>query len=145
MRVIGAATMWEYKVSIVEEEALARRLRLGKVEEPTIDETREILLGLRPRLERNYSVQISDEAIATALEMAPKYIRHLHLPDKAVGWLDTASVKVEINEPHTIIVKPEHVIEVISQESRIPRDLIFRDPSDRFAMTEGQCPHRVRG
>ena len=72
-------------------------------------------------------MQISDEAINTALEMAPKYIRNLHLPDKAIGWLDTAAVKVEINEPHTMIVKPEHVIDVISQESRIPRDMIFRD------------------
>ena len=51
-----------------------------------------------------------------ALEMAPKYIRNLHLPDKAIGWLDTAAVKVEINEPQTMIVKPEHIIEVISQD-----------------------------
>src|SRR6266446_1455715 len=145
MRIIGATTMSEYKESIAEDEALARRFRLVKVDEPTIDETREILLGLRSRLERNYSVQISDEAIATALEMAPKYIRNLHLPDKAVGWLDTASVKVEINEPHTMIVKPEHVIEVISQESRIPRDMIFRDTSDRFALTEVQLSERVIG
>jgi len=145
MRIIGATTMAEYKEYIAEDEALARRFRLVKVDEPTIGETREILLGLRPRLERNYSVKISDEAISTALEMAPKYIRNLHLPDKAIGWLDTASVKVEINEPHTMIVKPEHVIEVISQESRIPRDMIFRDTSDRFAMTEVQLAGRVIG
>src|ERR1700694_531624 len=145
MRIIGATTISEYKEYIADDEALARRFRLVKVDEPTIDETREILLGLRPRLERNYSVQISDEAIATALEMAPKYIRNLHLPDKAVGWLDTASVKVEINEPHTMIVKPEHVIEVISQESRIPRDMIFRDTSDRFMMTEAMLGRRVIG
>src|SRR6266480_2471897 len=145
MRIIGATTMSEYKESIAEDEALARRFRLVKVVEPSISETREILLGLRSRLERNYSVQISDEAIATALEMAPKYIRNLHLPDKAVGWLDTASVKVEINEPHTMIVRPEHVIEVISQESRIPRDMIFRDTSDRFALTEVQLSERVIG
>jgi len=145
MRIIGATTLSEYKESIAEDEALARRFRLVKVDEPTILETREILLGVRPRLERNYSVQISDEAINTALEMAPKYIRNLHLPDKAIGWLDTASVKVEINEPHTMIVKPEHVIEVISQESRIPRDMIFRDTSDRFALTEVQLSERVIG
>jgi ATP-dependent Clp protease ATP-binding subunit ClpA len=96
-------------------------------------------------LERNYSVKISDDAINTALEMAPKYIRNLHLPDKAIGWLDTAAVKVEINEPHGMIVKPEHVIEVISQESRIPRDMIFRDTSDRFAMTEAMLGRRVIG
>lgn len=145
MRIIGATTLSEYKESIAEDEALARRFRLVKVDEPTIGETREILLGLRPRLERNYSVQISDEAINIALEMAPKYIRNLHLPDKAIGWLDTAAVKVEINEPHTMIVKPEHVIEVISQESRIPRDMIFRDTSDRFALTEVQLSQRVIG
>src|SRR5882724_10342217 len=145
MRIIGATTISEYKESIAEDEALARRFRLVKVDEPTIDETKEILLGLRPRLEKNYSVTISDEAINTALEMSPKYIRHLHLPDKAIGWLDTASVKVEINEPHTMIVKSEHVIDVISQESRIPRDMIFRDTSDRFAMTEVQLSQRVIG
>ena len=145
LRIIGATTLTEYKEYIAEDEALARRFRLVKVDEPSIVETREILLGVRPRLERNYSVQISDEAINTALEMAPKYIRHLHLPDKAIGWLDTAAVKVEINEPHTMIVRPEHVIDVISQESRIPRDMIFRDTSDRFAMTEVQLSQRVIG
>lgn len=145
LRIIGATTLNEYKESIAEDEALARRFRLVKVDEPSIGETREILLGLRPRLERNYSVQISDEAINTALEMAPKYIRNLHLPDKAIGWLDTAAVKVEINEPHALVVKPEHVIEVISQESRIPRDMIFRDTSDRFALIEAQLGQRVVG
>src|ERR687883_423017 len=145
LRIIGATTMNEYKEYISEDEALSRRFRLVKVEEPTIDETKQILLGLRPRLERNYSVTISDDAINTALEMAPKYIRNLHLPDKAIGWLDTAAVKVEINEPDTLIVKPEHVIDVISQESRIPRDMIFRDTNDRFSTMETDIGHRVVG
>ncbi len=145
MRIIGATTLSEYKEYISEDEALARRFRLVKVVEPTINETREILLGIRPRLERNYSVKISDEAINIALEMAPKYIRNLHLPDKAIGWLDTAAVKVEINEPQTMVVKPEHVIDVISQESRIPRDMIFRDTSERFSMTEAMLGQRVIG
>ena len=145
MRIIGATTLSEYKEYIAEDEALARRFRLVKVIEPSISETREILLGVRPRLEKNYSVKISDDAINTALEMAPKYIRNLHLPDKAIGWLDTAAVKVEINEPQTMVVKPEHVIEVISQESRIPRDMIFRDTGDRFALTEAMLGARVIG
>ncbi|HMF57158.1 MAG TPA: ATP-dependent Clp protease ATP-binding subunit, partial [Pyrinomonadaceae bacterium] len=145
MRIIGATTLTEYKEYIAEDEALARRFRLVKVDEPSLTETREILLGLRPRLEKNYSVTISDDAINTALEMAPKYIRNLHLPDKAIGWLDTAAVKVEINEPHTLIVKPEHIIEVISQESRIPRDMIFRDTNDRFANMEPDLSKRVIG
>ena len=145
MRIIGATTISEYKEYISDDEALARRFRLVKIVEPTITETREILLGLRPRLEKNYSVKISDDAINMALEMAPKYIRNLHLPDKAIGWLDTAAVKVEINEPQTMVVKPEHIIQVISQESRIPPDMIFRDTSERFAMTEAMLGGRVIG
>jgi ATP-dependent Clp protease ATP-binding subunit ClpC len=145
MRIIGATTITEYKEYIGEDEALARRFRVVKVDEPTLNETRAILLGLRPRLEKNYSVTISDDAINTALEMAPKYIRNLHLPDKAIGWLDTAAVKVEINEPQTLIVKPEHVIDVISQESRIPRDMIFRDTNDRFVHMDTELGKRVIG
>ena len=145
LRIIGATTSTEYKEYIADDEALSRRFRLVKVEEPTIDETKEILFGLRPRLEKNYSVTISDEAINTALEMSPKYIRNLHLPDKAIGWLDTASVKVEINEPAELIVLPEHIIDVISQESRIPKDMIYRDTSDRFSVMEIDLANRVIG
>src|SRR2546421_1635269 len=145
MRIVGATTITEYKEYIGEDEALARRFRLVKVEEPSLAETREILFGLRPRLERNYSVTISDDAINTALEMAPKYIRNLHLPDKAIGWLDTAAVKVEINEPDTLVVRPEHIIDVISQESRIPRDMIYRDTNDRFITMELELGKRVIG
>lgn len=145
IRIIGATTLTEYKEYIAEDEALARRFRLVKVDEPSLGETRQILQGIRPRLEKNYSVKITDAAIDTALEMAPRYIRNLHLPDKVIGWLDTASVKVEINEPNLLQVRPEHIIDVISQESRIPRDLIFRDTSDRFRTLEEVLGRRVIG
>ncbi|MFN0122805.1 MAG: AAA family ATPase [Blastocatellia bacterium] len=145
LRIIGATTLTEYKEYIAEDEALSRRFRLVKVDEPTLVETREILHGVRSRLEKNYSVQITDAAIDTALEMAPRYIRNLHLPDKVIGWLDTASVKVEINEPGVMQVRPEHIIDVISQESRIPRDLIFRDTGDRFQNLEDVLGRRVIG
>lgn len=145
LRIVGATTLTEYKEYIAEDEALARRFRLVKVDEPSIEETKEILIGLRPRLEKNYSVKISDEAINTALEMSPKYIRNLHLPDKAIGWLDTASVKVEINEPTSLIVRPEHIVDVISQESRIPKDMIYRDTTDRFSTMEKKLRRRVVG
>jgi ATP-dependent Clp protease ATP-binding subunit ClpC len=145
LRIIGATTLTEYKEYIGEDEALARRFRLVKVDEPTLGETRQILQGIRGRLERNYSVSITDAAIDTALEMAPRYIRNLHLPDKVIGWLDTAAVKVEINEPARMQVLPEHIIEVISQESRIPSDLIFRDTSERFSDIETMLGRRVIG
>jgi ATP-dependent Clp protease ATP-binding subunit ClpA len=145
IRIIGATTMTEYKEYISEDEALARRFRLVKVDEPSVEDTRKIIAGVRPRLERNYSVTISDEAIETALEMAPRYVRNLHLPDKVIGWLDTASVKVEISQPELSEVRSEHIIDVISQESRIPRDMIFRDTNDRFVHMESALGARVIG
>ena len=145
IRIIGATTLTEYKEYIGEDEALARRFRLVKVDEPTLLQTREILFGLRSRLEKNYSVQITDAAIDTALEMAPRYVRSLHLPDKAIGWLDTASVKVEIGQSDVMQVLPEHIIDVISQESRIPKDLIYRETGDRYRDLEDILAKRVIG
>ncbi|HYB21246.1 MAG TPA: Clp protease N-terminal domain-containing protein, partial [Thermodesulfobacteriota bacterium] len=90
VQIIGATTASEYKTHIAEDEALARRFRIVTVQEPSLDEAREILQGIRPRLERNYSVKIADEAIETALSMASRYQHNLRLPDKAINWLDTA-------------------------------------------------------
>lgn len=66
------------------------------------------------------------------------------MPDKVIGWLDTASVKVEINRP-TEPVKSEDVIEVISQETKIPRDMIFRDTNVRFKDMEDVLSKRIIG
>src|SRR3989344_2630282 len=96
IRVIGATTLGEYKEYVKEDEALDRRFRPVQIEEPSIEETRRMLYNLRTRLERNYSVKVSDEAIETALDLSPRYVRHLRLPDKVIGWLDTAAVKAEM-------------------------------------------------
>src|SRR6187399_1016415 len=143
VRIIGATTLSEYKEFIQEDEALARRFRTVQVDEPTIDQTRTILYNLRPRLERNYSVRIKDEAIETALEMSPRYMRHLQLPDKVIGWLDTAAVKAEIARRWE--VGPHDVVNVISKVARIPEDMVFREVSDRFRDIEARLGTRVVG
>ena len=134
VRIIGATTLSEYKEFIQEDEALARRFRTVQVDEPTIEQTRTILYNLRPRLERNYSVRIKDEAIETALEMSPRYMRHLQLPDKVIGWLDTAAVKAEIDRRWE--VDGQDVVQVISQVARIPEDMVFREVTTRFRDVE---------
>jgi ATP-dependent Clp protease ATP-binding subunit ClpA len=143
VRIIGATTLSEYKEFIQEDEALARRFRTVLVAEPTIEQTRTILYNLRPRLERNYSVRIKDEAIETALEMSPRYMRHLQLPDKVIGWLDTAAVRAEIDRRWE--VDGHDVVEVISQVARIPEDMVFRDVTDRFQDIEQRLSARVIG
>jgi ATP-dependent Clp protease ATP-binding subunit ClpA len=143
IRMIAATTLSEYKEYIQEDEALARRFRCVQVCEPTIEETRRILYNLRPRLERNYSVRLLDEAIETALELSPRYMRHLHLPDKVIGWLDTAAVRAEIDRRWE--VKTDDVVSVISHAAQIPEDMVYRDVTDRFRDIEDQLQHRVVG
>ena len=143
VRIVGATTLSEYKEFIQEDEALARRFRTVQVDEPTIDQTRHILYSLRPRLERNYSVRISDEAIETALEMSGRYMRHLQLPDKVIGWLDTAAVKAEIGRRWE--VTGADVVNVISKVARIPEDMVFRDVTSRFRDIETTLGARVIG
>jgi len=144
VQMIGATTASEYKIHIAEDEALARRFRVVTIQEPTSNEAREILRGIRPRLEKNYSVQISDEAIEVALSMAPRYQHNLRLPDKAINWLDTASVKVEI-ENSSRPVFGNDVVQVISQETRIPREMVFRETTDQFREVEEALGSRVVG
>ena len=143
VRIVGATTLSEYKEFIQEDEALARRFRTVHVAEPTIDETRTILYNLRPRLERNYSVRIKDEAIETALEMSPRYMRHLQLPDKVIGWLDTAAVRAEIGKRWE--VTGTDVVNVISKVARIPEDMVFREVTERFRNVEETLGERVIG
>jgi ATP-dependent Clp protease ATP-binding subunit ClpA len=143
VRMIAATTLSEYRQHIQEDEAFARRFRCVQVEEPTIEETRRILYNLRPRLERNYSVRLLDEALEMALDMSPRYMRHLHLPDKVIGWLDTAAVHAEMNRRAE--VTREDVASVISNAAQIPQDMVFRDVTDRFRDIDRRLQQRVVG
>jgi ATP-dependent Clp protease ATP-binding subunit ClpA len=143
IKMIAATTLGEYKEHVAEDEALARRFRCVYVSEPSIEETRRILVNLRPRLERNYGVRILDEALDTALAMSPRYIRHQRLPDKVIGWLDTAAVKTEMNRRWE--VGREDVVSVIAHAAQIPEDMVFRDVSDRFRDLESRIGQRVVG
>jgi ATP-dependent Clp protease ATP-binding subunit ClpA len=143
IRMIGATTFGEYKEHIQEDAALARRFRCVQVAEPSLADTRKILYGLRPRLERSYSVELSDDAIETALEMSCRYMRHLHLPDKVIGWLDTASVRAELDR-RTEVTSAD-VVSVIADASRIPEDMVTREVTDRFSDIERRLQARVVG
>ncbi|HXK40763.1 MAG: hypothetical protein A3G03_01805 [Candidatus Taylorbacteria bacterium RIFCSPLOWO2_12_FULL_44_15c] len=143
VRVIGATTLSEYKRYFEEDEALARRFRVVHVSEPALEQTRHIVLQLRPRLEDNYSVKIVDEAIEMAIEMAPRYQRHLRLPDKVIGWLDTASVRSEIEK--RLKVTAADVVNVIADAAKIPKDMVFRDVTERFKNIRRRLGNRVIG
>src|SRR4051794_2857224 len=142
-RLIAAPPRSKYKKYIQEDGAPPRRFRCLRVPEPSMEEPRRILYSLRPRLERNYSVRLLDEALETALELSPRYMRNLHLPDKVIGWLDTAAVRAEIDRRWE--VKTADIVSVISHVAQIPDDMVFRDVTDRFKDIEAKLQTRVVG
>ena len=143
IKLVAATTLGEYKQHFSEDEALARRFRCVRVDESTVEQTRRILKNLRPRLERNYGVRILDEAIDMALQMSPRYMKNQHLPDKVIGWLDTASVRSEMARRWE--VTRDDVVSVISDSAQIPRDMVFRDVSERFKDIGAHIGRRIIG
>ena len=96
LHVIGATTLDEYRKDIEGDPALERRFQPVLVREPTVDETIEILHGLKDRYEAFHRVRISDEAIVAAAELSDRYIRDRFLPDKAIDLIDQAGARVRL-------------------------------------------------
>ena len=96
LHLVGATTLAEYQKHIEKDAALERRLQPVFVAEPTIEQTINILRGLRDRLEAHHKVTITDEAIVAAVEMADRYVTNRFLPDKAIDLIDQAAARVRI-------------------------------------------------
>ena len=96
LQTIGATTNDEYRKHIEKDAALERRFQPVKVEEPSVDETVEILKGLRDRYEAHHRVIITDAAIQAAAELADRYISDRFLPDKAIDLVDEAGARLRI-------------------------------------------------
>src|SRR5437762_9739624 len=96
LHVIGATTLDEYRKNIEKDPALERRFQPVLVREPTVEETIDVLHGLKDRYEAFHRVRISDEAIVAAAELSDRYIRDRFLPDKAIDLIDQASARVRL-------------------------------------------------
>ncbi|EEH64602.1 ATPase family associated with various cellular activities (AAA) [Gleimia coleocanis DSM 15436] len=96
LQTIGATTLEEYRKYIEKDAALERRFQPVKVEEPSVDETIEILKGLRDRYEAHHRIIITDAAIIAAAQMADRYIMDRFLPDKAIDLVDEAGARMRI-------------------------------------------------
>ncbi|WP_278600282.1 ATP-dependent Clp protease ATP-binding subunit [Clostridium tertium] len=96
IKCIGATTIDEYRKHIEKDSALERRFQPVRVEEPSKEETLDILKGLRERYEAHHMVRIEDEALEAAVELSDRYITDRFMPDKAIDLIDEASAKVRI-------------------------------------------------
>ena len=98
IRLIGATTIEEYKKYIEKDAALERRFQQVQVEEPSKEECKSILQGLKPYYEKHHGVMIDDSAIDAAVEMSARYVSDRFLPDKALDVLDEAASQIRLKD-----------------------------------------------
>ncbi|MBL8123979.1 MAG: ATP-dependent Clp protease ATP-binding subunit ClpA [Blastocatellia bacterium] len=134
LRCIGSTTYSEYKAAFERDRALARRFQKIEIGEPTVEETFQILKGLKRFYEEHHGVKYSNESLRTASELAGKYINDRYLPDKAIDVIDEvgASVKLlpENKRPKKISV--QMVENTIARMAKIPPKTVVADEKLRL-------------
>ncbi len=122
LKCIGSTTYQEFRGVFEKDRALARRFQNIDIDEPSVDETFEILKGLRSRFEKHHDVKYSDKALKTAAELADKHINDRYMPDKAIDVIDEAganmNLKPKSSRKKTITIK--QIEDVVSKIARIP-------------------------
>ncbi len=118
LHLLGATTLNEYQKHIEKAAALERRFQPVFVEEPTVEQTINILRGLRDRLEAHHKVRITDEAIVSAAELSDRYVTNRFLPDKAIDLIDQAAARVRIAASS----RPADVLELEAEVQQLRRE-----------------------
>ena len=118
LQVIGATTLDEYRENIEKDGALTRRFQQVLVEEPTLDETKTILLNIKEKYEKHHKVRYTDEAIEECVKLSARYIMDRSMPDKAIDVLDEAgaSTNVSVEKPEKIKKLEIKIAEIIEQK-----------------------------
>ncbi len=118
LQCIGATTLDEYRKYVERDAALERRFAPILVSEPTVEQTVEILRGLRERYEAHHGVKISDDALVAAATLADKYISDRFLPDKAIDLMDEAASKIRLQASFL----PQEVRQAVEKADRVRRE-----------------------
>ncbi|TAM72724.1 ATP-dependent Clp protease ATP-binding subunit [bacterium] len=143
LQCIGATTLNEYRKHIEKDSALERRFQPIKVGEPSVEETVEILKGLRDRYEAHHRVKITDEALVAAAKLSDRYITDRFLPDKAVDLIDEASSRVrlqatlpppEIREVETEIRRVKQEKEAVIKAQEFEKAAAIRDREEKLRL-----------
>ncbi len=134
LKCIGATTYQEYRGIFEKDSALSRRFQKIDVSEPSVEQTIEILKGLKSRFEEHHSIKFSAAAITSAAELSARYINDRHLPDKAIDVLDEAGAAQRIlpKSKQKKIVGKHEIEEIIAKIARIPARTVSHD--DRNAL-----------
>jgi ATP-dependent Clp protease ATP-binding subunit ClpA len=149
LRVIGSTTYSEYKQSFERDRALARRFQKIEVGEPTVEETIQILTGLKSYYEEHHGVTFTPEAIRLAAELSAKFIHDRHLPDKAIDVLDEAGARMRmLRTPETTeaqVIDVHEVETVVSRMAKIPTRTVAVREKDRLQALESDLRGVIYG
>jgi len=147
LRCIGSTTYSEYKAAFERDRALARRFQKIEIGEPTIDETYEILKGLKKFYEDHHKVKYSDEALKVAAELAGKYINDRFLPDKAIDVIDEvgAATKLLSEDKRPKQISVQMVENTIARMAKIPPKTVVADEKDRLKNLKGEMKSVIFG
>lgn len=132
LQAIGATTLDEYRKHVEKDSALERRFQPITVDEPSVEETIQILKGLRDRYEAHHRVKITDQALKAAAELSHRYINDRFLPDKAVDLMDEAASRVRLR----IITQPpelNHLEEKLEEYAKEKEEAISTQDFERAA------------
>ncbi len=129
LRCIGATTYNEYRGIFEKDHALSRRFQKIEVSEPSIEQTVEILKGLKSRFEEHHGVKYTLSALTTAAELSAKYINDRHLPDKAIDIIDEAGAAQRIlpKSKQKKTISKHEIEEIIAKVARIPAKTVSTD------------------
>ncbi len=147
LRCIGSTTHKDFKSSIEKDHALARRFQKIVVKEPSIEETFEILKGLKPRYEEHHSVEYTDSALRTAAELSSKHINERFLPDKAIDVIDEAGAAQRLLpiEDRQTKIRPENIETIVAKIAQIPPKSVSADDRNALANLDQQLKMVIFG
>ncbi|HDM43369.1 MAG TPA: ATP-dependent Clp protease ATP-binding subunit, partial [Firmicutes bacterium] len=129
---IGATTLNEYRKHVEKDGSLERRFQTIMVDPPTVEQTEEILMGLREKYESHHQVSLTNESIKVAVRLSDRYITDRHLPDKAIDVIDEAMAMVRLREEQKS-PETEHILEQIRNISIKKEEAISRQDFEKAA------------
>jgi ATP-dependent Clp protease ATP-binding subunit ClpA len=147
LRCIGATTFSEYKKSFDRDRALERRFQKIDVSEPSVDETIDILQGLKSRYEEHHGVKYDDDALRVTADLAAKYINDRHLPDKAIDVIDEAGAADSIlpEDRRRRQIGEAEIEIVVARMAKIPAKKVSADAREQLEKIESELREVIYG
>ena len=145
MKCMGATTYAEYRNVFEKDRALSRRFAKIDIDEPSREESVEILKGLRPKYEEHHKLTYEDAALESAVALSKKYISDRFLPDVAIDLIDEAGASFHLKKDRRDIVEAFDIEQVISKMTGVPTSRISEDDTSRLEHLESDLRARVIG